>query len=319
MFSTSLNGLMHPSFVSGFIDAEGCFSIGIIDCSAVKTSSRLKSKWDVRPEFKIELNEQDLSLLENIKEFFGGKGTISKVGQKVIYRVRSLKDLIEILPHFDENPLITQKRIDLELLKQVINLMVNKEHLTYEGLLKILSIKASMNKGLSEKLKKAFPDIKPVPRLNFENKEAISPNWLAGFTTGEGCFLIDIYNAKTNVGKGVTLRFSLAQHIRDEKLMKSLVEYFNCGNYYSKSSQPVGDFIIKRFSDITDKLIPFFEKYPLLGSKVKNYEDFKKVVELMKEGTHLTNKGLDEIMKIKSGMNRGRDNSLVKESLETKI
>ena len=35
--------------------------------------------------------------------------------------------------------------------------MLKKEHLTNEGLLKIVAIKASMNLGLSDDLKVAFP------------------------------------------------------------------------------------------------------------------------------------------------------------------
>lgn len=43
--------------------------------------------------------------------------------------------------------------------------MINKkEHLTEKGLLKIVAIKASINKGLPEKLKMAFPSINPAPR-----------------------------------------------------------------------------------------------------------------------------------------------------------
>ena len=39
------------------------------------------------------------------------------------------------------------------------------EHLTIEGLQKIVAIKASMNRGLSDKLKQAFPNIIPVRDL----------------------------------------------------------------------------------------------------------------------------------------------------------
>jgi hypothetical protein len=38
------------------------------------------------------------------------------------------------------------------------------KHLTNEGLLEIISIKASMNKGLNESLKKEFPNVIPVNR-----------------------------------------------------------------------------------------------------------------------------------------------------------
>jgi len=50
------------------------------------------------------------------------------------------------------------------LFKQVIAIMKNKEHLTIEGLIKIVSIRASMNRGLSEILHTNFPDVVPVVR-----------------------------------------------------------------------------------------------------------------------------------------------------------
>jgi hypothetical protein len=45
-----------------------------------------------------------------------------------------------------------------------VDLINKKEHLTTEGLLKIISIRASMNRGLTEVLNKAFPEITPVAR-----------------------------------------------------------------------------------------------------------------------------------------------------------
>ena len=41
---------------------------------------------------------------------------------------------------------------------------------------------AAMNRGLSGKLKLAFPDVVPVERLEVELPQTIDPNWLAGFT-----------------------------------------------------------------------------------------------------------------------------------------
>ena len=67
-----------------------------------------------------------------------------------------------------------------------------KEHLTQEGLIKIIAIKASMNWGLSEKLKLTFPNVVPVERPLVKNQKIHDPNWLAGFTSGEGSFMIKI-------------------------------------------------------------------------------------------------------------------------------
>jgi hypothetical protein len=88
--------------------------------------------------------------------------------------------------------------------------------------------------------------------------------------------------------------------------MKSLVEYWGCGKYRERKKGLTGDFEIAKFSDLHDKVIPFFEKYQIVGSKFQDYSDFKKVAELMKNKVHLTEEGLIQIRQIKAGMNRGR-------------
>jgi hypothetical protein len=55
-------------------------------------------------------------------------------------------------------------------------LIQNKEHLTMEGLCKIVAIKASMNNGLSDELKAAFQGITPVQRPNGLNCQIKDPN-----------------------------------------------------------------------------------------------------------------------------------------------
>lgn len=49
--------------------------------------------------------------------------------------MKPVKELNEvIIPHFTKYPLLTQKRVDFELFKEAIELLVNKKHLTEEGL-----------------------------------------------------------------------------------------------------------------------------------------------------------------------------------------
>lgn len=88
--------------------------------------------------------------------------------------------------------------------------------------------------------------------------------------------------------------------------MKALVEYLGCGHYYLKTNQDVGDFIVSRLSDITTKIIPFFEKYPVVGVKALDLADFCKASKLIKDKVHFTERGLEDIRLIKVGMNKGR-------------
>jgi hypothetical protein len=47
--------------------------------------------------------------------------------------------------------------------------------------------------------------------------------------------------------------------------------------------------------DIVDKIIPFFEKYPIIGVKLDNYNDFCKAAQFIKDKEHLTVEGLEKI------------------------
>jgi hypothetical protein len=96
----------------------------------------------------------------------------------------------------------------------------------------------------------------------------------------------------------------ITQHSRDEEfLINCLIKYLGCGKYYSRSNKEYGELIVEKFTDIVEIIIPFFDKYKLQGAKQKDFEDFKKVALLMQDKVHLTSQGLEEIRKIKSGMN----------------
>ena len=142
--------------------------------------------------------------------------------------------------------------------------MKNKEHLTLEDLLGIVALKASMNLGLSEKLRLAFPDVVPMKRPEVELPLTIDPNWLAGFTSAEGSFIINIKKSNTRVGIQVILVFQLTQHSRDEKLMISIIAYMNCGWINKAKTRPKEvNYVVTKFDDIVNKIIPFFLKYPI--------------------------------------------------------
>ena len=111
----------------------------------------------------------------------------------------------------------------------VVEKMKRKEHLTPEGLKKIVAIRASMNLGLSHKLQLAFPDVVSVERFLVELSQKIDPQCLAGFTSAEGCFMVRTIASKTHFkGFQVRLQFQVTQHIRDEKLIRWIRDYLNC-------------------------------------------------------------------------------------------
>lgn len=308
------NKKLHPQFISGFMDGEACFGLNICE------NSNYKAGWHINPYLCIGLHTKDLPLLSSIQSFFGGIGGVSVNNNSAAYYVSSVKDLTNIIySHFNKYPLLTQKKADFELLKSAIELISRKEHLTPEGLQNIVNIKASMNRGLSEALSIAFPNYSPVSRPLVEDQKTKDPNWLAGFTAGEGCFYVQILKSKTHkTGYQVILRFIIAQHIRDLQLLSSFIQYLGCGLISIKSKEYV-EFRVFKLEDINNKIIPFFDKYLLHGAKSADYLDFCKVALLMKDKAHLTPEGLSQIIKIKSGMNTGRDFTNLHSSSDTTI
>ena len=70
-----------------------------------------------------------------------------------------------IIDFLDKYPLISEKYSDFLLFKEVFHIMELKQHLTDDGLRKIVAIKASINFGLSPSLKLAFPPLPPTEDL----------------------------------------------------------------------------------------------------------------------------------------------------------
>lgn len=87
-------------------------------------------------------------------------GKIHKHGKDSFqFRVDSIEELQVIIDHFKMYPLKSAKLADFLLFKECFSIIKSKEHLTEEGLTKIVNLKASLNLGLSDELKESFPGI----------------------------------------------------------------------------------------------------------------------------------------------------------------
>jgi len=69
-------------------------------------------------------------------------------------------------------------------------------------------------------------------------------------------------------------------------------------------------FRVNSLQDLTNKIIPHFEKYPLLTQKAADFLLFKQVIELMQNKAHLTTEGLQKIINLKASINLGLSNEL---------
>ena len=162
-------------WITGFFDGEGCFYINI----SIKSSNK---KYYVSPHVYIGLHKKDITILELIiKHLEVGRINYKHGSTSVQLDVGSLHEIETLMD--DKYSLVTKKKADFNLWKEIINIIQMKEHLTDEGLEKIVALKASMNLGLSQKLKLAFSHVVPINRPIVKTPDNFNPFWLAGFAS----------------------------------------------------------------------------------------------------------------------------------------
>jgi hypothetical protein len=89
-------------------------------------------------------------------------------------------------------------------------------------------------------------------------------------------------------------------------LFNKIKKVLGCGNIIK---YPKRNAIVLKFSNFKYtyyKMIPLFNKHKKIGIKSLDYLYFCKAAELINKKAHLTLKGIKEIIKIKSRMNRSR-------------
>ena len=135
---------LSAEWITGFVDGEGCFHVGI------NAHPEMSAGFQVLPEFTIVQHERDVQLLHAIKSYFGCGVVRRNHGDRMAYRVRSKEHLLErIVPFFTQNPLKTKKHLDFLKFRRVLLMMEAGDHLTAEGVEEIRRIAAQMNRGQS--------------------------------------------------------------------------------------------------------------------------------------------------------------------------
>jgi hypothetical protein len=142
-------------------------------------------------------------------------------------------------------------------------------------------------------------NLQAVNKQHIITKNIPDPQWIAGFTNGEGNFYVNIYKSTTHkTGYRVQLRFSLTQYDRDLKLIELIKKYLGAWIIEKDIKTSIVRLRISPFSDIKNIIIPLFDKNPLRGVKQLDYLDWYKVSNLMSEGQHLKPEGLNLKFKI---------------------
>jgi LAGLIDADG endonuclease len=144
--------LMQIGWVVGYVDGEGCFSIGFVKQPDRVGRRGYSTGYQVVHRFVVTQGARSRSSLEELMEFFDVGRLCENRRQDNHkehlwqYRVERQRELIEtIIPFFRLHPLHTAKRDDFEKFAASMAIVEAGRHTTSAGLLEIVEIAQTMN------------------------------------------------------------------------------------------------------------------------------------------------------------------------------
>jgi LAGLIDADG endonuclease len=138
----------------------------------------------------------------------------------------------------------------------------------------------------------------------WHNSREFLSAYISGYVDGEGCFTVSIApRATLLVGWEVRPGFSVSQNGDRAEVLQAIEAYFGCGSIRPDRSDRTLKWETRRLEEILERVVPHFERFPLLSSKRCDFDRFASVCRLMADGVHLRRDGLSEIVELVQGMN----------------
>jgi hypothetical protein len=128
--------------------------------------------------------------------------------------------------------------------------------------------------------------------------------YISGYVDGEGCFTVSISpRRKLRVGWEVRPSLSVSQNGDRAEVLHAIQAYFGCGSIRPDRSDKTLKWETRRLEDILGRVIPHFERMPLLSGTRHDFERFATVCRMMAAGEHRTRTGLARIVELAREMN----------------
>lgn len=143
MFNNPVSISLQDAWLSGFTDAEGCFSISITSNSRYLLKNVIK--------IRFLLDQKDNVILEKIKDIFGTGKISNRSGSKGVFRytITGFKAVKSVINYFELFPLYTKKMNSLKKWCIIHTMILNKQHLTDKGLADIRMLQKQINNNNS--------------------------------------------------------------------------------------------------------------------------------------------------------------------------
>jgi hypothetical protein len=141
------------------------------------------------------------------------------------------------------------------------------------------------------------------------NQQERLESYIAGFVDGEGCFHVAIQkNPSTRSGWQLVPEFRISQDVTRAKVLDLARELLGCGllrENHRRSNDHTYVLVVRRREDLLERVIPFFERNPLLSCKQQEFTTFATIVRAMARGEHLVEGGFERLAVKALQMNGG--------------
>jgi hypothetical protein len=140
-----------------------------------------------------------------------------------------------------------------------------------------------------------------------DNQQERLEAYLAGFVDGEDTFHVAIQrNPSTRSGWQLVPELHVSQNPERREVLDLLRARFGCG-YIKENHRGSKDtslvFVVRRRQDLLERVIPFFERQPLVSSKQQEFLRFRQIVQAMAAGEHLRDEGFEALRSLALTMN----------------
>ena len=138
-----------------------------------------------------------------------------------------------------------------------------------------------------------------------DNQQERLDGYIAGYVDGEGSFSVTVNrNPTSRFRLQLVPEFHVSQNGDRREVLDLLRRRFGCG-YIKRNGRKdrVMVFVVRRRDDLLTKVIPFFERTPLISAKQSEFETWAAVIKAMAVGKHLDELGFNELLEIGLSMN----------------
>jgi hypothetical protein len=127
-------------------------------------------------------------------------------------------------------------------------------------------------------------------------------SFLAGFALGEASFMI-VCRKRGDYRRSwkLSAAFNVSQH--DRAPLDVFRATLRCGTM-RRAGNGGWYWEVNRLSDLSATIVPFFERFPLVGTKADDYARWADAVRILERGA-LSESDYHQVLALREGMNRG--------------